>query len=79
MSSDYHPISCDFHDVLETLATRHTVVQVRFRDSQSAIQHRIATVTDLFARDGAEYMALGRGEIVRLDLLVAVDEAKPTF
>ena len=76
MTPDDHPISCDVHDVLEALASRRQVADVRFRGADSAVQHRRTVITDLFARDGAEYMVLGSGETVRLDQLVAVDDAK---
>lgn len=38
-----------------------------------AVQQRSAAVTDVFARDGGEYLALRTGETLRLDQLLAVD------
>jgi Rho-binding antiterminator len=74
MTAQYHPISCDFHDLLEALATAREPARVRFRDGDGALQHRSAAITDVFSRDGAEYLVIGTGEILRLDQLVAVDD-----
>ena len=40
------------------------------------VQHRSATIADLFARDGVEYLAISTGETVRLDQLLEVDDFK---
>ena len=74
--STYHPISCDFHDLLEVLATARKHAQIRFCDGDGALQQRSATITDVFSRDGAEYLSIGTGETLRLDQLVEVDDAK---
>lgn len=74
--SKYHPISCEFHDLLETHATARRLTQIRFRDGEGAVQFRSATITDVFARDGAEYLSMSTGEILRLDQLLEVDDAK---
>lgn len=73
----YKPVNCEFHDVLESLATTRQPSEVLYRDSTGAIQKRVTTVTDVFAREGAEYVVLGSGEMVRLDALIAVNGTKP--
>lgn len=73
----YEPINCEFHDVLESLATTRQPAEVLYRDSTAAIQNRVTTLTDVFAREGAEYVSLASGETVRLDALIAVNGAKP--
>ena len=75
-SHKYHPISCEFHDVLEALATTHKPAQLRFLDAQGAEQQCTAVITDVYARDGAEYLSMDSGEVLRLDRLVAVDSEK---
>lgn len=74
--STYRPISCDFHDLLETHATVRKLTQIRFRDGEGSVQVRSAVITDVFARDGAEYLSMSTGEILRLDQLLEVDAAK---
>ncbi len=76
--SAYVPLSCEFHDLLETLATTRQLAQIRFRDTEGLVQHRSATITDVYARAGAEYLSLGSGETLRLDQLVEVDNERLT-
>jgi Rho-binding antiterminator len=74
--SHYRPINCEFHDLLEDLATLRRSARIGFLDESGLAQHRDAVITDVFARDGAEYVSLGTGEILRLDRLVEVDGAR---
>lgn len=73
--STYRPISCEFHDLLEDLATMRKPARIRFVDAQGAEQHRDAVIADVFARNGAEYLSTSSGETLRLDQLVAVGGA----
>lgn len=75
-SNHYQPISCDFHDVLESLATSRKQAVVRFLDDEGALQHRSAVIEDVYSRDHAEFVSLSSGEVVRLDKLIAVDREK---
>ncbi|WP_354686563.1 hypothetical protein [Cupriavidus necator] len=72
----YHPISCEFHDRLEDLATVRRPAQIRYRDSDGTPQQRTAAITDVFSQGGAEYLTLKSGETLRLDQLVEVDGEK---
>lgn len=72
----YHPISCEFHDRLEDLATLRKRARIRFRDEGGSEQDRDTVITDVFAREGAEYLSMGTGETLRLDQLVEVDGAR---
>lgn len=76
-SAGYTPVNCEFHDVLESVATlrKQVVMEVRQRDGAIAILR--AGITDIFTRDGAEYVTLDTGENIRLDALVSVDAARP--
>jgi Rho-binding antiterminator len=71
--SQYTPISCEFHDRLEDLATLRKLTSIRYLDDDHEPQQRNAIITDVYARDHAEYVSLSSGEIVRLDQLVEVD------
>ncbi len=72
----YLPINCEFHDLLEALATTHAPARIVFLDAQGVKQQRTVQVADVYARDGAEYLALANGEILRLDQLLQVDSEK---
>ena len=69
----YIPINCEFHDLLESLATTHKPAQIGFRDADGAEQQRTAAITDVYAHDGAEFLSLSTGETLRLDQLLSVD------
>lgn len=71
--SDYQAISCDFHDILEALATTNKLARLRFVDGEGLAQERQARVLDVYSRQGAEYIALSSGETLRLDQLHSVD------
>jgi Rho-binding antiterminator len=73
---EYRPISCDFHDLLETLATQRKLVQIRYRDNTGAAQQRTAVITDVFSRGGAEYVSISTGDTVRLNHLVEIGTDK---
>ncbi|MET0350983.1 MAG: hypothetical protein ABW067_14425 [Rhizobacter sp.] len=69
----YQPISCEFHDVLESLATRSRRAVVVYLGEDGTPREVSAVITDLFGRDGVEFMTLDSGETVRLDRIVTVD------
>lgn len=71
--SEYTPISCEFHDRLEDLATLRKQTCIRYLDDDHVPQQRDAVITDVYARDRAEFVSLSSGEIVRLDQLIEVD------
>ena len=74
----YEPVNCEFHDVLESLATTRQRADVVYQDSTGAQCTRSTELVDVFARSGAEYVTLASGETVRLDALISVNGAKPT-
>lgn len=69
----YHPISCEFHDRLEDIATLRKTVRIRFTDAAGSDQERDVRIADVFAHAGEEFLLLSTGEHVRLDWLVEVD------
>ncbi len=76
MTADYQPISCDFHDLLEVHATQRQPTTLQFRDADGQLQTRDAVITDVYAKDGADYLTLSTGETLRLDQLIAVGQAR---
>jgi Rho-binding antiterminator len=74
--SDYVPISCEFHDLLEDLATLRKLIRILYRDNEGVQQQRDATIADVYSRAGAEYALLSSGETLRLDQLVEIDGEK---
>jgi transcriptional antiterminator Rof (Rho-off) len=74
MTSDYVPIDCDQHSVLELLAMRRAAVTARAGDAAGGICLLEGVVADVTTRSGAEYLILqdatGKGLVVRLDRLL---------
>lgn len=75
-STEYIPVSCEFHDRLEDLATLRKQASISFVDDGGAPQQRSAVIQDVFARQGADYVTLSSGDTVRLDRLLEVDGYK---
>lgn len=71
--TDYRPVSCEFHDVLEATATRRIAAGIAFLDPQGHLQWRRARIADVVTRAGGEFIQLDTGEEVRLDRIVSVD------
>lgn len=70
----YEPVDCAFHDELVSWATLQRPVEVVYKNQsgdQVTAQSRIA---DVFTQDGAEYVRLQNGEVIRLDMLMQVRE-----
>jgi Rho-binding antiterminator len=76
MTTDYTPISCDFHDLLEVHATTRKPTRISFRDGDGAAHQVSAVITDVFAQKGADYLTTSTGETLRLDQLIEVDGVK---
>jgi Rho-binding antiterminator len=74
--SNYQPISCEFHDLLEVHATRRKPARIALLDADGAEQLRNAVITDVYAKAGADYLAMSTGETLRLDQLIEVDGAR---
>lgn len=79
MTSDYRPIDCDQHSILELLAMRRTAVTVRASDDSGGELLLDGVVADVLTHGGAEYLVLREADgglhRVRLDRLVALYDA----
>ncbi|MEW5799702.1 MAG: hypothetical protein AB1728_11930 [Bacteroidota bacterium] len=68
----YQSISCSYYDQLEAYATQRTRCSIvhKMDGNEQIIDGFIA---DLFAKDGAEYLKLDNGTVIRLDHIVSVN------
>jgi Rho-binding antiterminator len=73
---NYHPINCEFHDVLEAQASTRQWSEISYRDNEGHLRTAQAVILDVYARDGAEYLVLDSGETLRLDRIVAVNSIR---
>jgi Rho-binding antiterminator len=69
----YTPVSCDFQDVLESLATLHQKCQIVYRDELVEAQ---GLIVDIYAANKADFLKLDDGTEIRLDKIVSVDDKK---
>lgn len=74
--NDYRPINCEFHDLLEALATTRKPAHIEFLQDDATKGLLVGQIKDVYARDGVEYLELSSGEKVRLDRLVTVNGSK---
>lgn len=67
----YQNINCSYYDRLEAFATNRTNCSILYHDGTEKTVEGI--IVDLFARDGAEYLKLNSGTVIRLDHLVSIN------
>lgn len=70
----YSPIACGLYDVLEATAVRGRPVRIVYLDAAGAEVAVETPIADVGSRDGAEWVHLGTGAVVRADRLVRVGE-----
>ncbi len=70
-AAPYRPIDCGLYDRVEAAALRGVPVRLRLGGGDPA--GRVAVIADVFARDGADWLRLDGGEVLRLDRVVSVE------
>jgi Rho-binding antiterminator len=70
---DYQPVNCEFHDVVEACATLRKLVTILVENTDGTHRAVHAIISDVFARDGVEYLKTRYEELIRLDNLLSVD------
>ena len=69
----YQPISCNFYDELEALATLKKSCQISYKDINDKILTISGVISDFFIKDKIEFLQLKNGQTIRLDYLIEVD------
>jgi Rho-binding antiterminator len=67
----YQNISCSYYDQLEAYAVKRTHCTIVYTDAEELSISGV--IVDVFARDGAEYLKLDNGTVIRLDHLVSIN------
>lgn len=70
---NYQPISCNFYDELEALATLRSLCIIEYHDKNANKHKAEGVIKDLYIRDKAEYLLLNTGFEIRLDQLISVN------
>ena len=68
----YQSISCSYYDQLEAYATKRTECEILFSDNgnESVVK---GIITDIFAKDGAEYLKMNNALVIRLDKIISIN------
>ncbi|MBF2048324.1 MAG: hypothetical protein EDM05_048445 [Leptolyngbya sp. IPPAS B-1204] len=69
----YIPVSCDFHDRLEALATLRQKCQIVYRNQANEVIEVEDWIVDVYAANQADFLKLKDGTEIRLDQIVAVN------
>lgn len=67
----YKNISCSYYDQLEAYATQKTHCAVIYNDGEERSESGI--IVDVYAQNGAEYLKLDNGTVIRLDHLISIN------
>lgn len=74
----YRSIGCSYYDRLEAFATSRTRCSLVYTD-EGTERSVDGVIVDLFARDGAEFLKLDNGTVIRLDRLRFVNGIPLTY
>lgn len=71
-NTTYQSISCSYYDQLEAYATQKTRCSIVWK--VNGIEQSVdGVIVDLFAHNGAEFLKLDSGTVIRLDHIVSVN------
>jgi Rho-binding antiterminator len=68
----YQPINCEFHDVIESYATRRDAVDMVVVDPAEVNRTIRTVVCDVYSRKGEEFLLTDVGEEIRLDQVKSI-------
>jgi Rho-binding antiterminator len=68
----YQPINCEFHDVIESYATRREAVDLVVVDPAEVNRTIRTVVCDVYSRNGEEFLLTGGGKKIRLDQVKSI-------
>lgn len=69
----YVPVSCDFHDQLEALATLRQKCQIVYRTETDEIIEAAGWIVDVYAANQADFLKLKDNTEIRLDRIISVN------
>ncbi len=75
----YTPVSCDFSDELESLATLRQKCRIVYHNDADKEVEAQGLIVDIYAANHADYLKLEDGTEIRLDRIVSVDDKPVSF
>lgn len=73
----YKSIGCSYYDQIEAYAVKRTACEVLYNDGEE--KQASGRIVDVFAKDGAEYLRMEDGTLIRLDHLVSINGEAVTY
>ena len=70
----YHPVACDFYDILQETATRRLYAKIQYYTEIHEFLTVSAVIKDIYTKDGEEFIELNTGETIRLDRIVRIND-----
>jgi Rho-binding antiterminator len=70
----YRPISCTFHQYLETWARQQQACKIQYRQNDGSAIEVSSEIIDLFSWQGAQYILIEKGQLIRIDRLLSVND-----
>ncbi|MEI2577698.1 hypothetical protein [Scytonema sp. PRP1] len=70
----YIPVSCDFHDELEALATLRQKCRIVYSNAANELVEVQGLIVDVYAANKADFLKLKDGTEIRLDRIVSVND-----
>lgn len=77
MNMSYTSIGCTFHECLESWSQEQQPCKIQYRRQDGSAVEVASKIVDLFTWQGAEYMLMEKGQLIRLDRLLSVNETTP--
>jgi len=75
----YTPVSCDFSDELESLATLRQGCRILYHDDANREVEAQGLIVDIYAANHADYLKLEDGTEIRLDRIVSMNNKSVSF
>ena len=73
----YRPVDCSLHDHYEAWAVRRTPLRVIWSEGHGIRETDHVRIADIRVADGAEYLLLSDGCLIRLDHILEVAPVEP--
>lgn len=69
----YQPISCNIYDRIESLAVKHQMVEIVFKNQHNNEVQIAGKIENVYSENKAEYLLINKN-IIRLDKIIKISE-----
>jgi Rho-binding antiterminator len=73
MENPYNPIDCNFYDYFLDASTRKLPSEIRYWEAGNEVVLKNAIITDVFTRQGEEFLLTNTALIIRLDQVISLN------